>query len=90
MASSSQKNHAYLYDKKVTSVAHHDRCHNHVVSLVCHDVASNSHAMSASSSSYAHGRNRPRHHHIASQAPRKTLTGPTTLYQTSNASFVLL
>jgi hypothetical protein len=90
MASSSQKNHSYLYDKKVTSVAHHDRCHNHVVSLVRHDAASNSHAMSASSSSYAHGRNRPRHHHIASQAPRKTLTGPTTLYQTSNASFVLL
>jgi hypothetical protein len=46
--------------------------------------------MFASISSYAHGRNRPRHHHIASQAPRKTLTGPTTLYQTSNASFVLL
>jgi hypothetical protein len=31
MTSSSQKNHAYLYDKKVTNVAHHDRCHNHVV-----------------------------------------------------------
>jgi hypothetical protein len=33
MAGSAQKNHAYLYDKKVTSIAHHDRCHNHVVLL---------------------------------------------------------
>jgi hypothetical protein len=39
MASSSKKNHAYLYDKRVTSIAHHDRCHNHVVFPVCHDVA---------------------------------------------------
>jgi hypothetical protein len=67
MASSSysshdQKNHAYLYAhvKNVSSVAHHDRCHNHVVLPTCHGAAFNSHAMFASSSSYAHGRNRPR------------------------------
>jgi hypothetical protein len=90
MASSSQKNHAYLYDKKVTSIAHHDRCHNHVVSSVCHDAAFSSHTMFASSSSYTHGRNRPRRHHIASHAPRKASTRPTTLYQTCDASFILL
>jgi hypothetical protein len=88
--SSSKKNHVYLYNKRITSIAHHDRCYNHVVSHVCHDAAFSSHAMFASSSSYAHGRNRPRRHHVASLAPRKTLTGSTTLYQTCNASFVLL
>jgi hypothetical protein len=69
MASSSKRNHAYLYDKRVTSIAHHDRCHNHVVSLVCHDDAFNSHVVLASSSSYPHGRNRPMRHHVASHAP---------------------
>jgi hypothetical protein len=97
MASSSyslhdQKNYAYLYAhvKNVSSITHHDRCHNHVVSPICHDAAFNPHVMFASSSSYAHGRNRPRRYHVASHVPRKTLTGPTTLYQTCNASFVLL
>jgi hypothetical protein len=82
MASSSysshdQKNHAYLYAhvKNISSVAHHDRCYNHVVLPTHHDAAFNSHAMFASSSSYA---------------PRRASTGPTTLYQTCNASFVLL
>ena len=57
MASSSysshdQRNHAYLYVdvKNISSVAHHDRCYNHVVLHVRHDVAFNSHAMFASSS----------------------------------------
>jgi hypothetical protein len=90
MASSSQKNHAYLYDKKATNVAHHDRFHNHVVFPVCHDVVFSSHAMFASSSSYAHGRNRPRRHHIASHVPRRASNGPTMLYQTCDASFVLI
>jgi hypothetical protein len=89
MASSSQKNHAYLY-KKVTNVAHHDKYHNPAIFPVCHDDVFSSHAMFTSSSSYAHGRNRPRRHHVASHAPRKTLTGSTTLYQTCNASFVLI
>jgi hypothetical protein len=92
MASSSQKNHAYLYahDKKVTSIAHLDRCHNHDVSLVRHNATFNSHAMFASSSSYAHGRNRSRCHHIVSNAPRKASSGPTMIYQTCDVSFVLL
>jgi hypothetical protein len=97
MASSSysshdQKNHAYLYAhiKNVSSVAHHDRCYNHAALPTCHDAALNSHAMFASSSSYDHGRNRPRRHHVASHAPRKASTGPTMIYQTFDASFVLI
>jgi hypothetical protein len=83
MASSShsshdKKNHAYLYTH-VKNV-HHDRCYNHVVLPTCHDAAFNSHAMFASSSSYAHCRNRPRHHHVASHAPKNASNGPTMLY----------
>jgi hypothetical protein len=95
MASSSshdQKNHTYLYAhvKNVSSVAHHDRCYNHAALPTHHDVAFNSHAMFASSSSYAHGRNGTRHHHVASHAPRKASNRPTMLYQIRDASFVLL
>jgi hypothetical protein len=46
--------------------------------------------MFASSSTYVHDRSRPRRNHIVSRAPRKVYTGPTTMYQTCNASFVLL
>jgi hypothetical protein len=50
LASSSQKNHAYLYthDKKVSSIAHHDRCNNEVALPICHDVAFNFHAQAGS------------------------------------------
>jgi hypothetical protein len=100
MASSShsshdKNNHAYLYAhvKNVFSDAHHDRCYNHVVLPTRHDVVFDSHAMfGSSSSSYAHGRNRHwRHvHHVASHAPRNASNGPTILYQTYDASFVLM
>jgi hypothetical protein len=92
MASSSysshdQKNHAYLYAhvKKISNVAHHDKCYNHAALPTYH----NSHAMFASSSTYVHGRSRPRRNHTISHASRKVYTGPTTMYQTCNASFVL-
>jgi hypothetical protein len=97
MASSSysshdQRNHAYLYVdvKNISSVAHHDRCYNHDVLSTRHDAAFNSHTMFATRSSYTHGRNRPRRHHVASHMPRKESTGPTTLYQACDASFILL
>jgi hypothetical protein len=97
MASSSysshdRKNHAYLYAhvKNDSSVAHHDRCYNNAALPTRHDAIFNSHAMFASSSSFAHGRNRPRRHHVASHAPRKASNGPTMLYQTCDASFVLI
>jgi hypothetical protein len=92
MASSSysshdQKNHAYLYAhvKNISNVAHHDRCYNHATLPAYHD----SHAMFATSSSHAHDRSRPRRNHVVSHAFRKVCTGPTTIYQTCNDSFVL-
>jgi hypothetical protein len=88
MATSSQKNHTYLY-KKVTNITHHDKCDNHFVFPVCHDDVFSSHVMYATSSSYAHGRNRPRRNHVVSHMPRKASTGPTAIYHTCDASFVL-
>jgi hypothetical protein len=91
-SSHDQKNHAYFYAhvKNISSAAHHDRCYNHDVLSTRHDVAFNSHTMFATGSSYTHGRNRPRRHHVASHAPWKASTGLTTLYQTCDASFILL
>jgi hypothetical protein len=80
VASSSQKNHAYLYAhvKRVSNVAHHDKCYNHATLPTYHD----SHVMFASSSTYVHGRSRPMRNHTVFNAPRKVYTGPTTMYQT--------
>jgi hypothetical protein len=71
MASSSQKNHAYMYDRKFTRHALNDRCYDHA-------VLPGYHAMGASSSTYAYGRNRPRHNHAVSHAHRRAFNGPTT------------
>jgi hypothetical protein len=79
-----QKNHAYLYTH-VKKVSHHDRSYDHAVLPVYH----NSHAMVASSSTYAYGRNRPRRNHDVSHAPRKVCNGPTTVYHACNTLFVL-
>jgi hypothetical protein len=46
--------------------------------------------MFAYSSSYDHGRKISRRHHVASNASTKASNGPTMLYQTCDASFVLL
>jgi hypothetical protein len=86
MASSSQKNHAYMYDRKFTRHARNDRCYDHAVLPGYHT----SHAMVASSSTYAYGRNRPRCNHAVSHAPRRTCNGPTTVFHTCNTSFILL
>jgi hypothetical protein len=78
-----------IFIKKVTNVTHHDKCHNHFVFPVCHDDVFSSHAMFATSSSYAHGRKWPRRNHVVSHVPRKVSTGPTAIYHTCDASFVL-
>jgi hypothetical protein len=85
MTSSSQKNHAYIYDRKFTRHAHNDRFYDHVVLRGYHI----SNAMVASSSTYAYGRNRPRRNHVVSHAPRRNCNSPTTVYHACNASFVL-
>jgi hypothetical protein len=80
-----QKNHAYLY-AHVKKVSHHDKCYNHAALPTYHD----SHAMFASSSTYVHDRSRLRRNHTVSRAPRKVYIGSIAIYQTCNASFVLL
>jgi hypothetical protein len=85
MASSSQNNNAYIYDRKITRDAHNDRCYDHVVLPGYHT----SHDMVASSSTYDYGRNRPRRNHDVSHAPRRVCNGPNTVYHTCDTSFVL-
>jgi hypothetical protein len=81
MASSShdQKKHAYLY-AHVKKVSHYNRSCDHAALPIYND----SHAMFASNSTYAYGRNRPRRNHVVSHVP-----SPTTVYHACNASFVL-
>jgi hypothetical protein len=87
-----KKNHAYLYAhvNNISNIAHHDSC-NDMFLPTRHDVVFDSHAMYASSSSaHAHGRNRPRRHHDVSHVSRNATNGPTILYHTYDASFVLM
>jgi hypothetical protein len=81
MASGPQRNHAFIYDRKITSCTHYNRSYDH--------AAYNSHAMFASSSTFVHGRSRPRRNHVVSHTPRKMCNGPSTIYYACNASFVL-
>jgi hypothetical protein len=79
MASSShssldQKKHVYLY-AHVKKVSHYNRSYDHAALPIYND----SHAMFASSSTFAHDRNRPRRNHVVSHAPRKSCNGPTTI-----------
>jgi hypothetical protein len=82
MASSSQKNHAYMYDRKFSRHAHNDRCYDHA-------AYDDSHAMFASSSSFVHGRSRPRRNYATSHASRKVCNSPTTVYHTCCWELVL-
>jgi hypothetical protein len=89
-----KKNHAYLYAhvKNTSNVAHHDGCYGHAALPIPHDVVFDSHAMfTSSSSSYVHGRSRPRCHvdHVVSHAPRNASNSPTMLYRTYDAAYVL-
>jgi hypothetical protein len=81
MASSPQRNHAFIYDRKIVSRAHYNRSYDH--------AAYNSHAMLASSSTFVHGRSRPRRNHVVSHVPRRMCNGPSTIYHACNTSFVL-
>jgi hypothetical protein len=81
MTSSSQKNHAYIYNRKYSRKACNDRCYDHAFN--------NSHAMFASSSTFVHGRSRPRRNHVVHHASRKMCNGPSIIYHACNTSFVL-
>jgi hypothetical protein len=63
MASSPQRNHAFIYDRKIANHAYYNRSYDH--------DASNSHAMFASSSTLVHGRSRPRRNHVVHHVPKK-------------------
>jgi hypothetical protein len=76
MASSVQRNHAFMY---------HDRRHSRNVDR-SYD-AFDSHAMIASSSSIMHNRNVPRRNIV--HAPRKVMNEPSTIYYACNASFAI-
>jgi hypothetical protein len=82
MASSPQRNHAYIYDRKFTSHTRNNGCYDHI-------AYNDSHAMLASSSTFVHGRSRPRRNHVVSHAPRRMCNGPSTIYHACNTSFKL-
>jgi hypothetical protein len=81
MASSSQRNHAFNYDRKVASRSHYNRSYDH--------AAHNSHAMFAFSSTFVHGRSRPRKNHVVPHVSRRMCKEPSTIYHACNTSFVL-
>jgi hypothetical protein len=78
MASSNQKNHASIYDRKYSRNVHHDRSYN----------AYDSNAMIASSSSFMHSRDMPRKN-VIHHMPRKVYNGVTTVFHACNTKFVL-
>jgi hypothetical protein len=79
MASSPQRNHAFIYDRKIANRSHYNKSY----------VYNDSHAMFASSSTFVHGRSRPRRNHGVPHAPRKMCNRPFTVYHACNTSFVL-
>jgi hypothetical protein len=81
MVSNPQRNHAFIYDRKIANRAHYNRSYDH--------DAFNSHAMFASSSTFVHGRSRPRRNHVVHHVPRKMCNESTTVFHACNTSFVL-
>jgi hypothetical protein len=73
MASSPQRNHAFIYNEKVASRSHYNRNY-------AHTTYNDSHAMFASSSTFVHGRSRP----------RRMCNEPSIIYHACNTSFALL
>jgi hypothetical protein len=95
-SSHDRKNHAYLFSH-VKNVSHndlnvhHDACVNRTMSAMRHNAINSSYAMIvSSSSSHAHGRPRC-HAQVVSHVPtaRNASHGPSMLYRTFDASFVL-
>jgi hypothetical protein len=78
MASSPKRNHAFIYDRNIASHSNYNNSYVH-----------DSHAMFASSSTFVHGRNRPRKNHVVHRVPRKMCNIPTTVFHACNTSFIL-
>ena len=83
MASSPQRNHAFIYDRKIASHSNYNKSYFHT-------AYNDSHAMFSSSSTFVHGRSRPRRNNVVfhvprrnnvvSHVPRKMCNEPTTFY----------
>jgi hypothetical protein len=80
MASSNQKNHAFIYNRKFSSHSNYNRSYD----------AFDSHAMFASSSTFVLGRSRPRRSNVVHHVPRRVCNEPSTIYHACNTSFALL
>jgi hypothetical protein len=61
--------------------AHYNRSYDH--------DAFNSHVMFASSSTFVHGRSKPRRNHVVHHVPRKVCNEPSTMYHACNTSFAI-
>jgi hypothetical protein len=80
MASGNLKNHAFMYnDRKFSRSSHYNRSYN----------AFDSHAMIASSSTFVHGRSRPRKGNVIHHVPRKMHNESATVFHACNTDFVL-
>jgi hypothetical protein len=90
-----KKNHAFIYTHvKNDKNAYHDICNDRSALPKRHDAVFTPRTMIASSSgSYAHSRSRPRRRatHVVSHAPkdRSTSHGPSILFCTFDASYVI-
>jgi hypothetical protein len=70
MASCIQKNHAFIYDRKVSRNAHYNRSYG----------AYDSHAMIASSSTFVYSRSRPRKGNVIHHVPKKMHNESATVF----------
>jgi hypothetical protein len=70
MASSIQRNHAFIYDRKFSRNAHYNRSYD----------AYDSHAMIASSSTFVHSRSRSRKGNVIHHMPRKMHNESATVF----------
>jgi hypothetical protein len=78
MASSIQRNHAFIYDRK---------CSRNALYNMSYD-AYDSHAMIASSSTFVHGRSRPRKGNVIHHVPKKMHNESATIFHACNTNFV--
>jgi hypothetical protein len=83
MANSPQRNHAFIYDRQIASRSNYNKSYVHA-------AYNDSHAMFASSSTFVHGRSRPRRNNVVPHVPRRMCNEPSTIYHACNTSFVLL
>jgi hypothetical protein len=78
MASSIQRNHAFIYDRKCSRNTHYNRSYVYY---------NDSHAMLASSSTFVHGK--PRKSNVVHHVPRRVCNEPSTIYHACNTSFAI-